>query len=419
MVQGDDRLNQPAQSKQVATDETSRLLQEDERIVWAGTGSAARHSLGELVARWILVVVLIFLVGGCLFSAISSLWASPSRRSDKLVTVIVLSPVLILPALGLYATGHRVRRLRKTTYTITNRRALVLVSGFCQDACQVHSYELSELQIETIQVKELADGSGDIFLSSAWETGHGDEAPELVQRGFKSIPNVCATHQLLLEAISSCRRTFPATTAKMHPVGERNEELCIDLSLAEFGESGEQIRRQLHTGERVLWAARPIANLIKVSWSEVCFLGLVLSVGSMLLLWAVLIKINHLSGYGLGVVVIFVIVGGIFCLAAALGVVRFVVNRSRIKKTLQVITDRRVIVQTHLCRKTQTTTFSPSQLGALSIEQDDTGGGQIVFFTRPARDNQLEEFGLFGLKNVSEVVGLLGKLTTAGGKSKS
>jgi hypothetical protein len=175
---------------------------------------------GQPIARRTIRSAMPIVLFGIMWTAFALFWMAGaagfrfpdfSRLSESLFALFGLPFVLI--GLGLLASPYFVyKKAKRTVYAITNRRAIVIVSGKFKF---IQSY--SGKDIGTISRSERADGTGDIFF--------GEEAGEKRTKpvGFLAIPDVRRVERILIDTFKkdgrASHQSWPDTTGARSSAG--------------------------------------------------------------------------------------------------------------------------------------------------------------------------------------------------------
>ncbi|HUW57483.1 MAG TPA: hypothetical protein VMZ92_12670 [Planctomycetota bacterium] len=134
-------------------DLVNRQLAPDERVLWAGQpvpGRLARRTLPIVFVGIAWTAVILFLM-----------WAASTFWRILAVGVSVLAvPLLLIGLAMLLSPLLAVRKARRTTYVVTDRRAIVIAGFFSRS---VECFGPGHLR--TLRLDEDPDGSGDVAFA--------------------------------------------------------------------------------------------------------------------------------------------------------------------------------------------------------------------------------------------------------------
>ena len=103
----------------------------------------------------------------------------------------------ILIGLGMFSAPWWMRRrMRRTIYLVTNRRAIIFQRGF-----SITTRSFTPEQVQSLTKRVRADGSGDIIFTGVVPVSavNAGNAAAFTQMGFFGIPDVKAVESLLLK----------------------------------------------------------------------------------------------------------------------------------------------------------------------------------------------------------------------------
>jgi hypothetical protein len=170
-------------------------LRPGERIVWA---SAA-------LPRWLMAASIAPAIFAIPWTAFAVFWTVMAYRGTRDVDgpFAYLFPLwgvpFILIGLGMFTSPYWVaRRLRRTTYAITNERAIVVSPGWFGSK-KVRSFGPESLA--SVERFERADGSGDLVFEQY--TRRRGSSSHTVRNGFISVPRVREVEDLLRKTLTA------------------------------------------------------------------------------------------------------------------------------------------------------------------------------------------------------------------------
>lgn len=157
-------------------------LDRGERLLWTGQPKTLRFVLFSLP----LVIFAIPWTGFSVFWMLGTLYFGQKMDGGILGWIFPLFALpFLLIGLGMLSTPFWIsRRMKKTVYAVTNKRAIIFVKGF---STSVKSYDSKN--ISSINKRVKADGSGDLlFVEDIYVNSNGRSRTRQV--GFWGISEV-------------------------------------------------------------------------------------------------------------------------------------------------------------------------------------------------------------------------------------
>jgi hypothetical protein len=179
------------------------LIDPDERLLWSGKPGPVRYALGEGIGPFVVgAFVLLFAWGWISIGTMTGIHANSS-------TAIFFWPVAILfLALGAAMLASALWHLYKafrTTYFLTNKRAIVAVSGI-----RPHRLSVPLGSINAIDARPYCDDHGSIIFKEeiVKHVGEGGQVvgESIYHEGFIAIPDLAGVERILRRAIDMLSR---------------------------------------------------------------------------------------------------------------------------------------------------------------------------------------------------------------------
>ncbi len=174
----------------------SGLLDPGERLIWAGRPNALRYAFRKSTLTFLF---------GLLFFGFSLFWVYGATNQSGLPFALFGAPFVVV-GLGLVLSPlwHFVRG-RRAAYLLSDRRAVIDISGFLPKRISV---PLS--QVSFVELKSSSSGFGDvIFREIVTSSGEGSS---VMRDGFMAVAEADRVERLLRTAIDKLGRagTAPA-----------------------------------------------------------------------------------------------------------------------------------------------------------------------------------------------------------------
>lgn len=162
------------------------FIASDEKLIWSGKPAPLRYALGETVLTSVL---------GGFFFLMSLTWVSVAMSIGSYFWLLGI-PLLAIGAALLASPLYAFYQARCTTYLLTNKQAIVAVTGM---APRQFSVPLSSL--DTIDARPYADDHGAIILKEVI-TKDAESGAEIIEHeGFIAIPDVAGVARMIRQAI--------------------------------------------------------------------------------------------------------------------------------------------------------------------------------------------------------------------------
>jgi hypothetical protein len=163
-------------------------LESGESLLWHSRPDGRRFILGS-------IAIVLF---GIPWTAFSLFWMAAasgflfSESGNGIFSLFALFGVpLVLVGFGMLSSPYRVyRKMKRTVYALTNRRALIITGGRSQT---IRSYSSKDTGI--IERTERASGKGDIYFATA----EGNKSTQRI--GFLGISDARRVERLLVERL--------------------------------------------------------------------------------------------------------------------------------------------------------------------------------------------------------------------------
>ena len=178
-------------------------LESGEQLLWHGKPDPKRYVLGSLL-------ILLF---GIPWTAFSLFWMAAasgflfSESGNGVFSLFALFGVpFVLVGFGMLSAPYWVyRKMKRTVYALTNRRALIITSGKSQ---KIQSY--TDKDIGVIERTERANGKGDVTFA----TEITNKSTQKI--GFLSIADARRVERLLLDVFKKEDSERAAAYPKLH-----------------------------------------------------------------------------------------------------------------------------------------------------------------------------------------------------------
>jgi hypothetical protein len=161
-------------------------LCQGEKLIWSGKPSPLRYALGETILTSVL---------GTFFLLMSLIWVHVASLVGGYLWLLGI-PLVAIGAALLATPLYAFYRARCTTYLLTNKRAIIAISGI---APRQFSVPLSD--IDTIDARPYSDDHGAIILKEVI-TKDAESGGEIIEHeGFIAIPDLAGVVRIIKQAI--------------------------------------------------------------------------------------------------------------------------------------------------------------------------------------------------------------------------
>jgi hypothetical protein len=172
--------------------ELQNELEQDERVLWTGGPAPGRMAMQ-------CIPIVLFGVPWTAFAlfwmAMAGFGVSQSHESGPFFLFPLFGLPFVLIGIGMLTSPlWASRSAGRTTYAVTDRRAIIVTGGRWRT---VKSYWPRD--IREIERRQRPDGSGDLLF--AWEPYSGSRSSRPARPGFYGIPNVQVVEGLLTDAL--------------------------------------------------------------------------------------------------------------------------------------------------------------------------------------------------------------------------
>jgi hypothetical protein len=158
----------------------------DEKLIWSAKPSPLRYALGETILTFVL---------GAFFFLISLIWIHVATLIGSYFWLLGI-PFVAIGAALLASPFYAFYRARCTTYLLTNKRAIVAVSGIAP-----RQFSVSLSSIDTIDARAYSDDHGAIILKEVITKDAESGGETIEHEGFIAIPDVAGVARIIKQAI--------------------------------------------------------------------------------------------------------------------------------------------------------------------------------------------------------------------------
>jgi hypothetical protein len=162
------------------------LLTSDEKLIWSGKPGPLRYALGEAFLTFVL---------GAFFFLMSLIWVYVAMLVGGYLWLLGF-PLVAVGAALLATPLYAFYRARCTTYLLTNKRAIVAVSGIAP-----HQFSVPLSAIDTIDARPYSDDHGAIILKEVVTKDPETGGETIEHEGFIAIPDLAGVVRILRQAI--------------------------------------------------------------------------------------------------------------------------------------------------------------------------------------------------------------------------
>jgi hypothetical protein len=177
------------------TIEASSLIDSDERLLWSGKPGPVRYALGEGFGPFVFGALLLAL------SSVPMSIAAHASGSAMLYVCLVAMPFLALGAAMSASPLWHLYKAFRTTYLLTNRRAIVVVSGV-----RPHRLIVPLDSINAIDARPYRDDHGSIIFKEEISKDPETGGETIQHEGFIAIPDLAGVERILRRAIDALSR---------------------------------------------------------------------------------------------------------------------------------------------------------------------------------------------------------------------
>jgi hypothetical protein len=170
-----------------------RLLDPGEKLLWSGKPNPLRYALGKSITAAIF---------GAFFLSISLLWiyiaamaGSKSSNPSNAYFWLLGIPFLAVGAAMIFSPVWEFYCAIRTTYLVTNKRAIIATSGIIP-----HRLSVPLSRIGTIDARPYADDHGAIIFKEVI-VRHSEGGETIHQDGFIAIPELSCVEKILRRAV--------------------------------------------------------------------------------------------------------------------------------------------------------------------------------------------------------------------------